>query len=77
MAQLLTETEDFVQDYQGVKDGASTSSTDPEYDAWFRRHVEAGLKAYKEGRIISNAESKRRALERRNRLLAAIEDSSK
>ena len=76
MAQLLTETEDFVQDYQGVKDGASTSSTDPEYDAWFRRKVEAGEKAYREGRFVTQEEATRRAELRRQKLLGQVRNES-
>ena len=74
MAQLLTETEDFVQDYQGVRDGASTSSTDPEYDAWFRRKVEAGLRDIREGRLWTADEVDRQAEERIARFRAVRTD---
>ena len=67
MAQIATEYEDVVTD----------APTDTEYEAWFRRKVEAGLKAYREGRVISNEDSKRRSLERRNRLLAAIKRTNR
>ena len=61
MSQVLTESEDFVQDYQDVVDGVCASGTDPEYEAWFQRKVEAGEQAYLEGRFISQEEENRRA----------------
>ena len=54
MAQVLTETEDFVQDYQDVVEGESTSGSNPEYEAWFRRNVEAGLQDIRERRVVSH-----------------------
>ena len=69
MAQVLTENEDFVQDYQDVVDGVCASSTNPEYETWFRRKVEAGEQAYREGRFISQEEETRRAEVRQQILL--------
>ena len=57
MAQVQIETEDFVQPYQDVADGESTYTTDAEYDAWFRRNVEAGLQDIREGRVVSDEEA--------------------
>jgi predicted transcriptional regulator len=45
------------------------SRKDAEYDAWFRRKVESGEKAYREGRCIAQEEATRRAGQRRNRIL--------
>lgn len=42
-----------------------------EYDAWFRRKVEAGEKAYREGRFITQEEATRRAEQRRIQILEA------
>lgn len=57
MAQIATETDALEQEYQDVADGESTSATDAEYDAWFRRKVEAGLRDIREGRIVSDEEA--------------------
>ena len=48
------------------------ASNDPAYEAWFRRKVEAGEKAYREGRIISQEEAARRAELRREKLLKLV-----
>ena len=42
-----------------------------EYDEWFRRKVEAGEKAYREGRFITQEEATRRAEQRRVQILKA------
>ena len=72
MAQMLTESEDFIQDYQDVVDEVYASSTDPEYEAWFRKKVEAGEQAYREGRFISQEEEIRRAEVRHQILLTML-----
>ena len=71
MAQVLTETEDFFQDYQHVLDGESRSGSNPEYEAWFRRNVEAGLQDIREGRVVSHEQIQADALQRREKLHAA------
>lgn len=48
---------------------ADAPVNDPEYEAWFRRKVEAGERAYREGRFISQEEATRRAELRREELL--------
>ena len=73
MAQVLTENGDFVQDYQDVVDGESTSGSNHEYEAWFRRKVEAGEQAYREGRFISKEEETRRAEVRQQMLLKMLD----
>ena len=45
--------------------------TDPAYEAWFRRQVEAGLQDIQEGRVVSHEQIKADAKARRERLLAA------
>ena len=55
-AQLLR---DFMCEYV-VK-----SQQEAEYDAWFRRKVEAGRKAVREGRVLSSEEVEARAMIRR------------
>ena len=63
-AQLLR---DFMRNYVAeLQEGA-------EYDAWFRRKVEAGEKAYREGRFISQEEATRRAKQRQARILGNCE----
>ena len=47
-------------------------SNDPAYEAWFRRKVEAGEKAYCEGRFISQEEATRKAELRRENLLTLL-----
>lgn len=47
-AQLLR---DFMRDY------VSQNQHDAEYDAWFRRKVEAGLQAVREGQVLSDEEA--------------------
>jgi predicted transcriptional regulator len=59
-AQLLR---DFMRNY------VAETQDDAEYDAWFRRKVEAGERAYREGRFITQEEATRRAGQRRARLL--------
>jgi predicted transcriptional regulator len=63
-AQLLR---DFMRNYVAELQG------DAEYDAWFRRKVEAGEKAYREGRFITQEEATRRAERRRARILGNSE----
>lgn len=70
MAQVLTETENFVHDYQAFAGGVATPTTDPEYDAWFRRNVEAGLQDIREGRVVSHEQIQADALQRREKLHA-------
>ena len=76
MAQVLTKDEDFIQDFQDVDNDVSTHATDPEYDAWFRRKVEAGEKAYREGRFVTQEEATRRAELRRQKLLGQVRNES-
>ena len=45
--------------------------TDPAYEAWFRRKVEAGLRDIREGRVVPHEQIKADANARRERLLAA------
>ena len=63
MAQIAVESEASVQEYQAGMDDAAVPATDPEYEAWFRRKVEAGMKAYREGRVILRPEKKLHFLE--------------
>ena len=63
-AQLLR---DFMRDY------VSEIKEDTEYDVWFRRKVEAGEKAYREGRYITQEEATRRAVQRRARILGGVD----
>ena len=63
-AQLLR---DFMREYV-VK-----NQQDAEYDAWFRRKVEAGERAYREGRFITQEEATRRAEQRRARILGEVD----
>lgn len=58
-AQLLR---DFMRSY------VSETQEDAEYDAWFRRKVAAGEKAYREGRFITQEEATRRAAHRRAKI---------
>ncbi len=60
----MAQAQEFQNEQQEV-----TPSTDPAYEAWFRRKVEAGEKAYREGRFISQEEAARRAELRREKLL--------
>ena len=62
-AQLLR---DFMRNY--VREQASQMA----YDDWLRTTVNAGLQAYREGRIIPNTESRQRAKARRERILSDI-----
>lgn len=59
-AQLLR---DFMRSY------VVENKADLEYDAWFRRKVEEGRRAVKEGRVLSNEEVEIRAKERRTAIL--------
>ncbi len=61
-AQLLR---DFMRTY------VAEVQDDAEYDAWFRRKVAAGEKAYREGRFITQEEATRRAAQRRAKILAS------
>ena len=63
-AQLLR---DFMRSYVTETQG------DTQYDAWFRRKVEAGEKAYREGRFITQEEATRRAEQRRARILGSVD----
>ena len=60
----MAQAQEFQNEQQEV-----TPSTDPTYEAWFKRKVEAGEKAYREGRFISQEEAARRAELRREKLL--------
>ena len=71
MAQVLTKDEDVIQDFQDVDNDVSTPVTDPEYDAWFRRNVEAGLQDIREGRVVSHEQIQADVLQRRARLFTA------
>jgi Predicted transcriptional regulator len=63
-AQLLRDfMRSFVVDAQGIA----------EYDDWFRRKVDAGERAYREGRFISQEEATAKAEKRR---VALLGDSS-
>ena len=46
--------------------------TDPDYEAWFRRKVEAGELAYREGSFVSQEEATHRAFLRREKLLGRV-----
>jgi len=63
-AQLLR---DFMREY------VAGNQQDAAYDAWFRRKVEAGEKAYREGRFITQEEATRRAGQRRARILGSVD----
>ena len=67
-AQESTSREALVN--QAIDDLLTKADTDAAYEAWFCRKVQEGLQACQEGRVISNDDSKRRALARRERLLA-------
>jgi predicted transcriptional regulator len=63
-SQLLRDfMQNYVSEYQG----------DAEYDAWYRRKIEAGERAYREGRFISQEEAVRRAEQRRDRILGSAD----
>lgn len=63
-AQLLR---DFMRNY------VAETQEDAEYDVWFRRKVEAGERAYREGRFITQDEATRRAAQRRARILGSAD----
>ena len=63
-AQLLR---DFMRNYVADIQG------DAEYDAWFLRKVEAGERAYREGRFITQEEATRRAEQRRAKILGSAD----
>jgi predicted transcriptional regulator len=63
-AQLLR---DFMRNY------VSESQGDAEFDVWFRSKVEAGEKAYREGRLITQEEATQRAEQRRARILGSVD----
>jgi predicted transcriptional regulator len=63
-AQLLR---DFMREY------VARNQQDADYDLWFRRKVEAGEKAYREGRFITQEEAIRRAEQRRTRILRSAD----
>ena len=63
-AQLLR---DFMRGY------VAETQEDAEYDAWFRRKVEAGERAYLEGRYITQEEATRRAGQRRARIFRSAD----
>ena len=58
---------DFMREY------VQTAREKAEYEEWFKAKLEAGLKAIREGRILSNEEVRERSRLRRERLLAAHE----
>ena len=60
VAQLLR---DFMRSY------IAGAEKEPGYDEWFRRKVEEGERAYREGRFISQEEATRRAEKRAARIL--------
>lgn len=61
-AQLIR---DFMRAYvQEIQESA-------DYGAWFRRKVEAGQQAYREGRVLSQAEATAKAEARRAMLLGS------
>lgn len=59
-AQLLR---DFMRDY------VRQNREEEGYDAWFRRKLEVGEKAYREGKFISQEEATARAEKRRAAIL--------
>ena len=59
-AQLIR---DFMREY------VQTAREKAEYEAWFKAKVEAGLRAFQEGRVLSSAEVEERSRLRRERLL--------
>jgi predicted transcriptional regulator len=63
-AQLLR---DFMRNYVAER------QVDAEYDAWFRRKVAAGARAYREGRFITQEEAVRRAGQRRVKILRSAD----
>jgi len=63
-AQLLR---DFMRSY------VAETRDDAEYDAWFRRKVEAGERAYRAGRFITQEEATRRAEQRRANILRDVD----
>ena len=60
VAQLLR---DFMRSY------IADTEKEPSYDEWFHRKVEAGERAYREGRFISQEEATLRAERRTARIL--------
>ena len=61
-AQLLR---DFMRSY------VVETQEDDAYDAWFRRKVEAGERAYREGRFITQEEATAKAEARRAKILSS------
>ncbi|MBQ7606909.1 MAG: hypothetical protein IJU76_02890 [Desulfovibrionaceae bacterium] len=64
---LERQHDDFVD---CLSEDVSMPDTDPEYDAWFGRKVEAGLRDIQEGRVLTADEVDQRAQERIARFLA-------
>ncbi|MDL2313836.1 hypothetical protein LJC36_02520 [Desulfovibrio sp. OttesenSCG-928-C14] len=60
-AQLIR---DFMREY------VQTAREREEYEIWFRKKVEAGLKDRREGRVLTGEEVEERARLRRERLIA-------
>lgn len=56
-----------------MRNYVSENVSHAEYDAWFRRKVEAGETAYREGRFITQEEATRRAEQRRARILGSAD----
>ena len=66
----MAQAQEFQNEQQEV-----TPSTDPAYEAWFKRNVEAGLRDIREGRVVTHEQIKADAKARRERLLAAKRES--
>ncbi|WP_158595782.1 hypothetical protein [Oleomonas cavernae] len=54
----------------------STIQVDDDYEAWFRRKVEAGRTALRDGRVSSNEEIEARFAAKREELLRRLDESS-
>ena len=68
MTQVLKrQHDDFVED---LSEDVSMPDTAPQYNAWFRRKVEAGLRDIQEGRVLTADKVDHRAEERIARFLA-------
>lgn len=63
-AQLLR---DFMREY------VAQEKSEIEYDTWFRQKVEAGEKAFREGRFITQEEATARAKQRREKLMGRVD----
>ena len=81
MEQMADEDIDF-SDIPEIKDFSgfvrrNTIVTEAEYDAWFRRMVEAGRRDVQEGRVLTHEEVTRMAEQRRARLLKGADAQRK